>query len=263
MSDPIDGGGYTGGDSDLTGQQGTGGGSTGINPSWQEYLNEVPQEFHEKIIPAFQKWDQGVQKRFDQVHQTYEPWKPIVDAGIDPETAQFALQLLNSVNEDPKTVWEAIGNYHNFLGSGAGQGQLEPETEEDPYAGRFSELERQNQIMAAHLLKTRERELEAQAEAQLDQELNQMREKYKSQGAFDERYVLALMSSGMETEQAVQEFYSHRDNLLKQYGQKPLIMGTGGGVPQFNNTDVRKLSNGDTKNLITQMLQQAHRENNQ
>jgi hypothetical protein len=262
-SDPVDGGGYTGEDNGLTEPQGTGGGSTGINPSWQEYLNEVPQEFHEKIIPAFQKWDTGVQKRFDQVHQTYEPWKPIVDAGIDAETAQFALQLLNSINEDPKTVWEAIGNYHNFMGSAGGQGQVEPQqTEEDPYSGRFSELERQNQIMAAHLLKTQQREAEAQAEAQLDQELNQMRDKYKAQGAFDERFVLALMSSGMETEQAVQEFYSHRDNLLQQYGQKPLIMGTGGGVPQFNNTDVRKLSNGQTKDLVTQMLQQAAAERN-
>jgi hypothetical protein len=260
MSGPIDGGGYTGEDA---GQQGTGDSTTGINPSWQEYLNDIPQEFHDKVTPAFQKWDQGVQERFTKVHQQYEPWKPIIDAGVDADTATFALKLLNNINDNPQVVWEAIGNYYNLTGSPSGQGQQEPQqqTEDtDPYDGRFSELERQNQIMAAHLVENKRREAEAQAEAELDQELTQMRDKYKAQGDFDERFVLALMSNGMDTEAAVKEFYNFRDSQLQKYGQKPLIMGSGGGVPQFNN-DVRKLSDGDTRNLITQMLNQANAEN--
>jgi hypothetical protein len=253
MSGPIDNGGYTG-DSNPVGQQGTEDTSSGVNPSWQEYLNEIPQELHDKVTPAFEKWDKGVQERFNKVHQQYEPWKAFTDAGVDPETATFAIKLLNSINENPKTVWEAIGNYYDLNGSPSGQGLEESKPpEEDPYAGRFSELERQNQIMAATLIENKRKELEAQAEAQLDQELSAMKEKYKAQGEFDERYVLALMNNGYDTEDAVKEFYQFRDSQLQRYGQKPLIMGTGGGVPQFNK-DVRNLSNGETKNLVVQML---------
>lgn len=264
MSGPIDGGGYTGdAGGSVVEPQGTGQGSTGVNPSWQEYLNEIPQELHDKVTPAFEKWDRGVQERFTKVQQQYEPWKPIIDAGIDPDTASFSVRLLNAINEDPRMVYEALGNYYKLSGSPSSQGQEEPPAvEEDPYANRFSELERQNQIMAAHLVRNRENELAAQAEAQLDKELTDMRQKYKAQGDFDERYVLALMQSGMSTEDAVKDYFIHRDQLLQQYGTKPLIMGTGGGVPQFNNTDVRKLSNGDTKNLVAQMLAQAAAEKN-
>lgn len=259
-SGPIDGGGYTGEDAVPQGDV-TGASPGGGNPAWQEFLEPVPQEYHDKVRPVLEKWDRGVQERFNKVHQQYEPWKPILDAGVDPDTATFALNLLNSINENPEQVWKALGDYYKLSGSPSGQGLESEPIEEDPYAGRFSELERQNQIMAAHLLKNREKELEAQAEAQLDQELNQMRTKYKAQGEFDERFVLAYMQNGMDTEDAVKAFYEYRDNMLRQHGQKPLIMGTGGGVPQYN-TDVRKLSSGDTKNLVVQMLQQAAAEKN-
>lgn len=260
MSGPIDGGGYTGD----TGQQGTGDGtqSSGINPSWNEYLQEVPQEFHDKITPAFQKWDQGVQERFNKVHQEYEPYKaykPIIDAGIDAETATFALKLLNTMNEDPRTVYEALGNYYKLTGS-TGQGQEnEPNgtNNEDPYAGRFAELERQNQIMAATLVGNREKELAAQADAQLDIELNEARKKF---GEFDEKFVLGYMGSGYSTEDAVKAYIEFRDAERAKFGAKPLIMGSGGGIPQFNNTDVRKLSDGQTRDLVVQMLAHAKAE---
>jgi hypothetical protein len=262
MSGPIDGGGYTGGEGV---QQGTGDGGTttsGVNPSWNEYLQEVPQEYHDKVIPAFQKWDAGVQQRFQQVHQEYEPYKsykPIIDAGVDADTATFALKLLNSINEDPRTVWEALGNYYKLAGSPDGQGlENEPNrAEEDPYAGRLAEIERQNQIMAATLVSSREKELAAQADAQLDTELAEVRKKY---GDFDENYVLAYMSNGYGAEDAVKQYVQFRDAERAKFGAKPLIMGSGGGVPQFGNADVTKMSSGDTKSLVVQMLAAAKAE---
>jgi len=261
-SDPIDGGGYDGGDG---GQQGTGGDSPGINPSWNEYLANVPQEHHQYVVPAFKAWDESVTKRFETVHQEYEPWKPLKEAGVDADTASFAVRLLNQINDNPQQVWEAIGQYYNLNGSPTGQGQepQEGQLEPDPYDNRFSELERQNQIMAAHLVKQQEAQLNAQAEAELDSELTSMRQKYKAQGDFDENFVLTHIASGMDTEAAVKRFYEFRDQQLQRYGQKPLIMGPGGGVPSFNNTDVRKMSDGETRNLVAQMLNQANLQNKQ
>jgi hypothetical protein len=253
---PVDSSVYTGD----SGQQGTGG-----NPAWQEFLEPIPQELHEKVRPVLEKWDKGVQDKFNTVHQQYEPWKPIIDAGVDPDTANFALNLLNSINENPEQVWKAIGEYYKLSpqGTTSGQGQQELQVEEDPYDPRISTLERQNQIMAAHLVKQQEDRLAAQAEAQLDQELSSLRTKYKAQGDFSEQFVLAYMQNGFNSEDAVKAYYEFRDAERAKFGQKPLIMGSGGGVPQFNNTDVRKLDESQTKNLVVQMLQRAAAERNQ
>lgn len=256
-SNPVDNSGYSGGE----GQQDGGG-----NPNWQEFLEPLPAEYHDKVRPVLEKWDKGVQDRFSTVHQQYEPWKQFIDAGVDPDTTQFALNLLNSINENPQQVWQAIGEYYKLdspAGSTSGQGQQEPPVEEDPYNSRFSELERQNQIMAAHLVRQREAELEAQASQQLDTELSSLRTKYKAQGEFSEPFVLAHMQNGYSSEDAVRAYYEFRDAELSKHGQKPLIMGSGGGVPQFSNTDVRKLDNAGTKNLVVQMLQRAAAERNQ
>lgn len=256
INEPVDSGGYTG--DNVTGQQGTTGSTGGINPSWNEYLEGVPQEFHDKITPAFEKWDKGVQERFNKVHQTYEPWKPFLDAGVDAETATFAIKLLNQINENPQMVYEALGNYYNLSGTPSGQGQKEPEEkiEEDPYAQKFADLERQNQIMAATLVQNREREMAAQAEAQLDQELAAARKKY---GEYDERFVLSYMSSGMSADEAAKAYIEFRDAERAKFGAKPLIMGSGGGIPQLN-TDVRKLSDAGARDLAMQMLAHAKAE---
>jgi hypothetical protein len=258
MTDPIDNGSYP---EPVVEPQGQGGG----NPAWQEYLEPIPQEYHEKVRPVLEKWDKGVQERFNQVHQQYEPWKPIIDAGVDPETASFSINLLNAINENPQQVWEAIGNYYQLNGkpgSSSGQGLEEPDQpEEDPYANRVSQLERQNQIMAQHLVRRREEELEAQASAELDRELTEQRQKNKARGDFNEEFVLAQMQNGKSTEEAVNAYYAFRDNEIKKYRQMPLIMGSGGGVPQFGNTDVRKMSDKDANNLVVQMLAQAKAQN--
>ena len=261
MGQPLGDAGYTGGE-----PQGAPEGSPatgGVNPSWQEYLNEIPQEFHDKVTPAFQKWDAGVQERFNRVHQQYEPWKPIIEAGVDPETASFSINLLNAINDNPEQVWKAIGEYYNLAqGSTSGQGQEGPEdTEDDPYDGRLSQIERQNQIMAQHLIRQREQELEAQASKELDRELTELRNKNKTRGDFNEQFVLAQMQAGKSSEEAVEAYYQFRDTELKKYRQMPLIMGSGGGVPQFGNTDVRKLSDKQTGDLVVQMLAQAKAQN--
>src|SRR5213592_3195837 len=100
MTGSVDGfSGYDGASD--AGQQGSDN-QGGLNPAWTDLLNELPQELHSKVTPVLQTWDKGVQDRFNKVHSEYEPWKTITKSGVDPETAQFALNLLNSVNNQPE-----------------------------------------------------------------------------------------------------------------------------------------------------------------
>jgi hypothetical protein len=256
----VDTGSNVGGDTGQ--QQGTEGNGSVGNPAWNEFLQVVPQELHGQVTPILEKWDKGVQDRFQKVHSEYEPWKGIIDTGASPDEVNWALNLLNAVNTNPELVYRALKENYKFddqpaEGSNTGQGQNEP-NQDDPYAARFAEIERQNQIMAQTLLAQREAEMQAQQDAELDKELTGLRKKY---GDFDEDYVLGKMFNGMTGENAVKAFVEMRDRLMAQ-GPKPLIMGGGGGIPG-NNTDVRKLDDSGTKNLVAQMLQAAAQQRNQ
>ncbi len=259
-SEPLGDTGYTGGE-----PQGDGSGNGG-NPAWSEFLEAVPQEFHEKVTPILKKWDEGVQNRFQQVHSEYEPWKPIIGTGVEPGTAQFALQMLNAVQENPEMVWRALGehyklfdtlnNNNNSGGSGSGQGQGEPNGDNDPYLPHINELKNQNQLLAKAILEQRQAALEAEEDAKLDELLTGLQNKYKGQGGFNEQFVLAMMQNGMEAEDAVKQYFEFVSQERKKLGlqNQPLIMGSGGGLPSPK-TDVTKLDAAGRKNLVQQMLQ--------
>lgn len=247
------------------GQQGNGQeGNSGFNPAWNEFLEPIPQELHEKVTPILQKWDQGVQQMVQKVHSEYEPFKQFKEAGIDPSRLEFGARLVQAIEENPQMVYEALGQHYQLGGNpqgsnNSGQGHEEPPGEEDPYAARFKEIERQNEIMAQILLEQRKAQEQAEEDARLEEELGSLRKKF---GNYDEEYVLSLMQRGATGEQAVQKWFEKIEEAAKSRVPKPLIMGGGGGIPN-QSTDPRKLSSKDTNALVAQMLQQAAIEKNQ
>lgn len=240
-------------------QQGT---DAGGNPAWQDLLKEVPQELHPQLTPILEKWDKGVNDRFQKVHSDYEPWKPVIDRGVDPETTNFALNLLNSINTNPEMVYNALREYYKFGetpqqtgqqgNQQSGQGQQEPSVV-DPYQEKYATLERQNEIIAQVLYEQQQSAREAQADTQLDNELSGLKTKY---GDYNERYVLAMMQNGMGAEDAVKNYFEWRESEVGKHVPKPLIMGGGGYVPG-QNVNVTKMSNSATKDYVVQMLKAA------
>jgi hypothetical protein len=247
-------GGYTGGDGGPQGEGGQG------NPAWQPFLEAVPQELHQKITPLLQDWDKGVNDRFQKVHSEYEPWKPIIGAAGDPQTAQFALNLLDAMYNNPQAIYDALKSKYNFDGSeanesqqnqGNGNGQGQGGPTQEPWESRYNQLQQQNAQIAEYLLNQKQAELAAQQDHALEQELSAAKAKH---GEFDERYVLALMQSGASAEQAVQQFHQFREETAKNYTPKPLIMGGGGSYPG-GNFNPAKASDGQVSDLVVQMLQ--------
>jgi hypothetical protein len=245
------------------GYAGTEGEQSQGNPNWNEFYSVLPQELHSQVTPLLEKWDKGVQERFQKVHSDYEPWQPIVKSGVDPQTVQFGLNLINAIENDPYTVYSALQEHYktdprfaptgNANGTKPEQGQVEP-TDNDPYQRDISELKRQQQVMAQVIVSAREKELEAQQDAALDKELSDAEAKY---GKFDQRYVLALMQNGMSANDAVQQFQQFVTNEAKKYAAKPLIMGTGSGIPTQNGLNPKNMDDAGRRNLALQILK-AH-----
>lgn len=259
-------------ESQINGQGGDNGGYTGDggepqgngNPAWQPFLEAVPQEYHAKVTPLLQEWDKGVNDRFQKVHSEYEPWKPIIGAAGDPQTAQYALNLLDAMYNNPEVIYEALKSKYNFdgngkppeQGNGNGQGQGEPTQE--PWEARYNQLQGQQAQIAEYLLNQRRAEMEAQQDALLDRELASLKQKY---GDYNEQYVLALMQGGVSAEDAVKKFHEFQEETAKNYRPKPLIMGGGGQYPG-GNFNPAKASDGQVSDLVVQMLQSAAAERN-
>lgn len=257
--DPTEGGGYDGPQGDPT--TGGGQGATGYNPAWAEALDGIPEQYHEKLASVYKKWDSNVDNRFKEVHSKYGAWDPIINTVQDPNQVQWAMNMLNALEQNPREVYDRIGEYFRFNGlpdpraNEQGQ-QNQQQQEDDPYKDRFASLERQNQLLTDYLVQQRQASEQSEADKWLDGELTAAKKKH---GDFDEDYVVALMHQRqMSADEAVTQFKS----LQSKWGAPqpaPLIMGPGGGIPNLNQ-DVRKMKDRDVSSMVAQMLDQTFKQ---
>lgn len=229
------------------------------NPAWNDVLSEIPQEYHQALTPKLQEWDQGVNKRFQQIHEEYKPYKSFKEAGYDPDQINMALGIMDKLENDPQFVYSQLEGYLQSQGL---LGQEEDEYEEfddedgdfdDP---RFDELFNGFGTLAEAYLADQQAKQEAEEDAALENELNEMREKYAQYGDFDEDYVLTKMASGMDTEDAVKSYYEFVNRTIANRNRPPAprIIGSAGAFPGQQAVDPGKLNDKDRKALVTDIL---------
>ncbi|HET7713228.1 MAG TPA: hypothetical protein VFK94_01955 [Patescibacteria group bacterium] len=259
---------------------------TGGHPAWAEILETLPDEFHPLIKPKLEKWDSGVQTRFENLQSKYKPYEPLIQNDVDMEYIQQAIGLAAAIEQDPQRVYEALAEAYGY-GKGQGVADATSGTDDDdsdyddldsddPIAKRLAEQERMMEQLASTFLADREAQEMQEANAQLDAYMSALHEAYDKSGGFDENYVLTMISQGIDGEQAVKQFQESvqrftgnsgangggNGNLSQQQSagsQAPPIMGGSGGLPS-NRTDPRTLSDAETRDYVAQMLKQANEE---
>jgi hypothetical protein len=230
------------------------------NPAWDEFLSAIPEDYHEKVQPVLQKWDQGVQQRFEQ----YKPYERYVKEGIDPQVVDYGLNLMNKLdNQDGALeIFQTLGNYLEQ------QGLLGQEEDEEEDNGDFDynslppqlrkqieSLEQGYGTLAEYQLMQEQQRREAQEDQLLEQELGSLREKY---GDFDEEWVLAKMVNGADTEDAVKSYHQWVDNQLQNRNRPkaPRLVGSSGDFPSTQNSfDPKKANDRQTRDYVAQFLQ--------
>lgn len=231
------------------------------HPAWQEILGSVPEAFHGQVRPTLEKWDKGVQEQLEKARGEWREYQFIRDAGIQPQTVQYALNIIQAMQNDPRAFYDSLGEYYKFNQAQqalAEEASIEPE---DPYAAQLQEMQKNMETMARALYAQQQKEKEAQEDAALEQELASLRSKY---GEYDEQYVLGLMANGQDGESAVRQFKALESRLRGGNGQAtasvPKVMGSGGGAPTSGAVDPRKLDAKGRKDLVAQMLEAANRQ---
>lgn len=255
-------------DDEITQGQESNDSGTGGHPAWQSILDAVPAEFHDKLTPQLQEWDNGVNNRFQSLHSQYEPWQEIIDQA-DPESAMQALGLLQMINENPQQVYETLGKAYGFATSGQGMmGQPGASDEEEfESSGDYTEnpalLQRISQLegMLETFTTTQQQFNQQQEEQQLANQFNDwLSQQHETHGEFDDLVVTTLMANGMGGEQAI----AHYQNIVKSAAeqqvrparQAPVVLGNngGGGLPS-SAINPGKMSNNEVQDLVIQMLQ--------
>lgn len=120
------------------------------NPAWNPLLEAIPiPEFRDKAKPILRQWDDNYRQReaeLNQLREQYEPYKSYV--GVDPQAINYALGLLQQVQQNPVAVMEALQEHARQQGllKDTPANQAPQDLSEDPNADpRFTELERRQQ----------------------------------------------------------------------------------------------------------------------
>lgn len=250
----------------------------GDNPAWNEVLEVLPSEFHHMVKPHFAKWDQGVQKKFEQVHSQYDPYKPFIENKVSPDELNAALQMMQLMANEPRRVYDKLTEYYgDEWGLNSGQGQPndvdgfedyedavgeEPQgfDENNPY---FQQLKRQQDVIAEYLAKEVESKEFAKINQEIDQQFNAVSQKY---GDLTQEDVNIIVSIATTQNVSVTDAAEVLFNRLGQVQPKnssaglPPIVPTGGGVPNAP-INPAELSNKDTKHLVESILRKAYQSN--
>jgi len=259
----------------------------GMNPAWNDVLGAVPSEYHSKLIPHFQGWDQNFQK----VQSSIAPYKEFVDAGVDPEHIRIALGFARALDENPQAVYEALAQeygqqqpdpqyqqFQNQNGNANGQqfdGQGLPGADENPYGNLPPEFMQQYQAMQQDvsamrdiLLHQHNQTEEQQQDAELDNMYQQMMQSDQvfaslNQKGEAEPYINSLIMAGYNEKQALDAFHTFVDS-VRQFSnrpQPPVIMGAGGFMPE-RVVKPREMTDRQANDVATSMLL-AHRQQQQ
>jgi hypothetical protein len=77
-----------------------------IHPAYEKVLAELPEAWHEKIVPHLQEQD----KYFQQQLEKYTPFKEFMDVDISPDVIRDSLRLAEVAVSDPVYLYRTLAD---------------------------------------------------------------------------------------------------------------------------------------------------------
>jgi hypothetical protein len=243
------------------------------HPAWDEVLSILPEGFHDPIKERLNKWDQGVQERFQTVHSEYEPYKPFKEAGVSGEQLEAAWQLFALANSDPQGLYKQLGEFFGFAEQGQqaqeGQQELdlgETEGEQPQTDPMLEQLRVQQEQMQNFLVTQYEQQQQQEADAWLDQRINALPETIRNDSSAM-NYILNVTQveaqKGGDFDKAFEAGVAAFNALVNNVrsapragDSAPFVMPTSGGVP-VSKSPV-DLTDKERRATMAQMLQSAN-----
>lgn len=242
---------------------------SGFNAAWEPIKEKLGDAAFQLIQPELSKWDQGVNKRFESIHQQYAPYKDLGSV----EELQGYKNIIQQMDSNPEAMYEALGNFLNETGRMPTKEEAqdiadelddEAEVAKDP---RFDELAKGQEEIRKFLEAQQEAEIQAKADSELASEIEELTSS-RGYSKEDLREIIsraAFLSSNSDKivplSVAADEFDALKERILttpRPGDSAPRLLPTSGGSPNgTQNRSVGQLSNKETQDLIAGFLSQS------
>jgi hypothetical protein len=247
------------------------------HPAYDKLLAEIPQAWHDKVIPHLQEQDRSFQQQLEK----YTPYKEYVDNGVDPAYIEQSIQIAQAIAEDP------LGIHQNLTRALMQQGLLKEDAEEaaEDMMGEFSDNLSEDQLPESFKRELAERdeklnsleeyiqnqqmERETAAEYQaIEAEFAGIRDVYEVSEA-QEKAIVELMESAlvrgqdMSVVQAAKKLVELTGTGFKRVGpvdlsgEAPIVVGKGGNGVPFETVNLPKDDRGK-KEMLAEMFKQQY-----
>jgi hypothetical protein len=77
------------------------------HPAHEKLLSELPEAWHQKVIPHLQEQD----KYYQQQMEKFTPFKEYVDQGVSPEVILGGINLARAIETQPTEVYASLKDY--------------------------------------------------------------------------------------------------------------------------------------------------------
>lgn len=77
------------------------------HPAHEKILNEIPEAWHQKVLPHLQEQDKNFQQRIER----YAPFDEFIEAGVSPEILRGGINLARAIETQPMDVYESLTTY--------------------------------------------------------------------------------------------------------------------------------------------------------
>lgn len=253
--------------------------------TWEGILNKIPTALHDVVKPALQEWDQGVNKRFQELAEEWAPFKEFRESKVDPQYIKNALSFAQAFESDPTGVLKNANETYNLGFADPEeynrlQSELESLSDDDPDLD--DDFDEDDDEMVDLSTDPNIKAIQDQI-SQLTQSVQsittdteaQKHEKYLDTLLSDKphvnrTFITALMTQGLTGEQAIDEYNKAlassvtppQDGTTPPVGtpSAPVIMGpdgTAGAGTGTKEIDFGKMGTTDVNDMVAQMLQAA------
>ena len=160
---------------------------------YDDYLSDIPDEFHEKVIDGFKAKDADFTRRFTAVSDKWKPYDELGVGDTDPEQLGGWLNLDKALeaaqggdeqaNENVYSWWEQLGEQLGYYNGEEGKEESSEDEEDfDPFDPSNIEKMISEQVEKAvnPLQEAQTQQEQAQKEAEADQAVSEVTDKLKS-----------------------------------------------------------------------------------
>ena len=144
------------------------------------FTDDIPQVFRDKMLPGLQEIDKGVQRKFQEIHDSYSAYKTFQDQQVSADDLNAALNFANTFRSDPVSFLTQVQQALAEQGLLQQQEQGEDNGEElltptELEMRRMQEnLEAQNQVFNNYIQEQQQAQQRAEYEAATKEVYNEL-----------------------------------------------------------------------------------------